>query len=115
MLALFLATTLAAKVQTQYDTAHAKQLVPMLQEVLHFRTYEHNDEAQPEQKAWVMKTAQSLGLEAHDAGRVTEVDLPATDPNAPVLGLMVHGDVQPVDEDSWTFPPFEGKADDRFV
>ena len=115
MLALFLATTLAAKVQTQYDTAHAKQLVPMLQEVLHFRTYEHNDEAQPEQKAWVMRTAQSLGLEAHDAGRVTEVDLPATDPNAPVLGLMVHGDVVPVDEDSWTFPPFEGKADDQFV
>ncbi len=115
MLALFLATTLAAKVQTQYDTAHAKQLVPMLQEVLHFRTYEHNDEARDQQKAWVIRTAQSLGLEAHDAGLVTEVDLPASDPNAPVLGLMVHGDVQPVDEDSWTFPPFGGTADDQFV
>ncbi|HEX3583841.1 MAG TPA: Sapep family Mn(2+)-dependent dipeptidase [Thermoanaerobaculia bacterium] len=115
MLGLLLATTLAAKVQTQYDTAHAKQLVPMLQEVLHFRTYEHNDEAQPQQNEWVIRTAQALGLEAHDAGRVIEVDLPAPDPNAPVLGLMVHGDVQPVDEDSWTFPPFAGKADDQFV
>ena len=115
MLALLLATTLAAKVQTQYDTAHAKQLVPMLQEVLHFRTYEHNDEAQPQQKEWVMHAAQSLGLEAHDAGRVTEVDLPASDPNSPVLGLVVHGDVQPVDEDAWTFPPFAGNADDQFV
>lgn len=115
MLALLLATTLAAKVQTQYDTAHAKQLVPMLQEVLHFRTYEHNDEAQPQQKAWVMKTAQSLGLEAHDAGRVTEIDLPAPDPNAPVLGLVVHGDVVPVDEEAWTFPPFEGKTDEQLV
>ena len=115
MLALFLATTLAARVQTQYDTAHAKQLVPMLQEVLHFRTYEHNDEARDAQKVWVIRTAQSLGLEAHDAGLVTEVDLPASNPNAPVLGLMVHGDVQPVDEDAWTFPPFGGKADDQFV
>lgn len=119
MLSLFLAaalaTSLSSRVQTQYDTAHAKQLVPMLQEVLHFRTYEHNDEAWPEQKEWVIRTARSLGLEARDAGRVTEVELPASDPNAPVLGLMVHGDVQPVDEDAWTFPPFSGKADADFV
>ncbi|HEY2323526.1 MAG TPA: Sapep family Mn(2+)-dependent dipeptidase, partial [Thermoanaerobaculia bacterium] len=115
MLALLLATTLITKVQTQYDTAHAKQLVPMLQEVLHFRTYEHNDEARAQQQEWVMHAAQSLGLEAHNAGLVTEVELPASDPNAPVLGLMVHGDVVPVDEDAWTFPPFGGKADDQFV
>jgi len=115
MLSLFLATALAAQVQTRYDTAHAKQLVPMLQEVLHFRTYEHNDEAPPEQKEWVMRTAQSLGLEAHDAGPITEVDLPASDPNAPVLGLVVHGDVQPVDEEAWKFPPFGGTADDQYV
>jgi succinyl-diaminopimelate desuccinylase len=102
-------------VQKQYDTAHAKQLVPLLQEVLHFRTYEHNDEAQPEQKEWVMRTARSLGLEPRDAGRVTEIDLPAPDANAPVLGLVVHGDVQPVDEEAWSFPPFGGKADDQFV
>lgn len=119
MLSLFLATalanTLVTKVQTQYDTAHSKQLVPMLQEVLHFRTYEHNDEAPPQQKEWVIRTAQSLGLEAHDAGPITEVDLPASDPNAPVLGLVVHGDVQPVDDDAWTFPPFGGTADDQYV
>jgi succinyl-diaminopimelate desuccinylase len=115
MLGLFLATALASQVQARYDTAHSKQLVPMLQEVLHYRTYEHNDEAWPEQKEWVMRTARSLGLEARDAGRVTEVELPASDPSAPVLGLVVHGDVQPVDEDAWTFPPFAGKADSDFV
>ena len=115
MLSLFLATALAAQVQTQYDTAHSKQLVPMLTEVLHFRTYEHNDEAKPPQKEWLMNTARSLGLEPHDAGLVTEIDLPAPDPNAPVLGLVVHGDVQPVDEEAWSFPPFDGKADADFV
>ena len=102
-------------VQKQYDTAHAKQLVPLLQEVLHFRTYEHNDEAQPEQKEWVMRTARSLGLEPRDAGRVTEIDVPGPDANAPVLGLVVHGDVQPVDEEAWSFPAFGGKADEQFV
>jgi succinyl-diaminopimelate desuccinylase len=115
MFAVLLAVALATKVQSQYEAAHAKQLVPMLQEVLQFRTYQHNDEAQPPQKEWVMRTAKSLGLEARDAGRVTEVDLPAPDPSAPILGLVVHGDVQPVDEEAWTFPPFSGKTDDQFV
>jgi predicted dipeptidase len=114
---LVLASLLGAAqaVQQHYDSAHARQLVPLLQEVLHFRTYEYNDEAQAEQKAWVIRTAHTLGLEARDAGRVTEVDLPASDPNAPVLGLVVHGDVQPVDEEAWTFPPFGGTADAQFV
>ncbi|HJU83581.1 MAG TPA: M20/M25/M40 family metallo-hydrolase, partial [Holophagaceae bacterium] len=33
---------------------------------------------------------------------------------APVLGLVVHGDVQPVD-DHWTIPPFQGAVKDGYV
>lgn len=102
-------------VQHEFDTRYASRLVPLLSEVLHFRTVEHNDEAREAQKAWVIKTAHDLGLEARDAGLVTEVELPASAANAPVLGLMVHGDVQPVDEESWQFPPFEGRSDEKYV
>jgi predicted dipeptidase len=91
------------------------QLLTLLTEVLQFRTVEGNDEAREAQKAWVIKTAHDLGLEARDAGLVTEVELPASVPNAPILGLVVHGDVQPVDEEAWTFPPFAGKADPDYV
>ncbi len=42
-----------------------------------------------------------------NAGLVTEVELPGPE-GAPVLGLVVHGDVQPVNEAEWTFPPFSG-------
>jgi succinyl-diaminopimelate desuccinylase len=109
------AATPVSQVQAQYEKNHAAQLVPMLSEVLQFRTVEHNDEAREAQKAWVIKTAHALGLEARDAGLVAEVELPASTANAPVLGLMVHGDVQPVDEEAWTFPPFGGKHDDKYV
>jgi succinyl-diaminopimelate desuccinylase len=109
------AATPVSRVQAQYEKAHAAQLVPMLSEVLQFRTVEHNDEAREAQKAWVIKTAHDLGLEARDAGLVTEVELPASRAGAPVLGLMVHGDVQPVDEEAWTFPPFGGRYDDKYV
>jgi hypothetical protein len=96
---MFLAPILLAAVSAavqHYDATESKQLVPMLTEVLKFRTYAHNDEARDAQQQWVMKTAQSLGLEARDAGKVVEIELPATVPDAPILGLVVHGDVQPV-------------------
>jgi len=104
-----------AKVQQHYDRLEAKQLVPMLSEVLHFRTYEHNEEAIAEQKKWLMKTGEALGFVVRDAGKITEIELPAADAKAPVLGLVVHGDVQPVDEEAWSFPPFGGKFDETFV
>ena len=104
-----------AKVQQHYDRIEMKQLVPMLSEVLHFRTYEHNEEAIAEQKKWLLKTGEALGFVVRDAGKITEIELPASDANAPVLGLVVHGDVQPVDEEAWSFPPFGGTFDDKFV
>lgn len=116
--AMFFAPIVLAAVSAavrHYDAAESKQLVPMLTEVLQFRTYAHNDEARDAQQQWVMKAAQSLGLEARDAGKVVEIELPATVPNAPVLGLVVHGDVQPVEEEEWSFPPFAGKVDKGYV
>src|SRR6185369_1628692 len=115
---VFLLATLngtVAKVQKHYDRVEAKQLVPMLSEVLRFPTYEHNDEAIAQQKAWLMKTGRSLGFVVRDSGKITEVELPAPNAGAPVLGLVVHGDVQPVDLEAWSFPPFGGTFDEKFV
>jgi predicted dipeptidase len=62
-----------------------------------------------------MKTAAALGFVARDAGKITEIELPAPAKNAPVLGLVVHGDVQPVDADAWSFPPFNGIVSNGYV
>lgn len=104
-----------AKVQQHYDAVETRQLVPMLSEVLRFPTFEHNDEAIANQKAWLMKSGASLGFVVRDSGKITEIELPASSKDAPVLGLIVHGDVQPVDADAWSFPPFGGKFDDKYV
>jgi succinyl-diaminopimelate desuccinylase len=117
-LTLFFAAALSAnvaKVQQRYDKVEAPRLVPMLSEVLRFPTYEHNDEAFVDQKAWLIKTANELGFGVRDAGKFTEITLLADKKNAPVLGLVVHGDVQPVDADAWTFPPFNGIAANGYV
>lgn len=117
MLALILAATLAAKtdqVLTRYEAHEAPKLVPMLSEVIRFRTYQHNDEAHAEQKAWLMKTANELGFVARDAGKITEIELPGP-ANAPVLGLVIHGDVQPAEEEAWSFPAFAGEVRDGYV
>jgi len=104
-----------ARVQQHYDTVETKRLVPMLSEVLRFPTFEHGDQALADQKAWLMKTGEALGFVVRDAGHITEIELPAADKNAPVLGLIVHGDVQPVDAEAWSFPPFGGTFDDKYV
>ncbi|HEX7153804.1 MAG TPA: Sapep family Mn(2+)-dependent dipeptidase [Thermoanaerobaculia bacterium] len=113
---LLLAATLAdAKaVERRFTEVESKRLVPMLQEVVRFPTYAGNDEGFAAQKEWLMKTAADLGFTARDAGKVTEIELPGP-PNAPVLGLVIHGDVQPVEADAWSFPPFEGGVADGYV
>src|ERR1051325_169287 len=109
-----LATTLTTKVLARYDKHESKQLVPMLSEVIRFPTYENNAEAHAAQKAWLAKTAKELGFVTRDAGKITEIELPGPK-DAPVLGLVIHGDVQPVDADAWSFPPFEGRVQDGYV
>jgi succinyl-diaminopimelate desuccinylase len=110
---LFLAATLAANaatVDSHFDRVESKRLVPLLLEVLRFPTVQGDTEAREAQKRWLQKTAGDLGLTYRDAGLIAEVELPGP-ANAPVLGLMVHGDVQPVDAEAWSFPPFSPKVD----
>lgn len=95
------------RVHERYEHVEAKQLERLLGEIVRFPTVEKNLEARGRQKAWLRKTAEDLGFPVRDAGLVTEVEL-AGPAGAPVLGLVVHGDVQPVDERSWSFPPFAG-------
>jgi len=118
---VFSAILLAATLQTNvasvtkiYDRDYAKKLVPMLTEVISFPTTQNDTEGHAAQKAWLAKTAGDLGLTYRDAGLISEIELPGP-PNAPVLGLMVHGDVQPAEADAWSFSPFSGKADETYV
>ncbi|HEX9604545.1 MAG TPA: Sapep family Mn(2+)-dependent dipeptidase [Myxococcales bacterium] len=107
MIALLLAAAAAA--HQRYDSAEAPRAAEMLAQAIRFATVAGNDAAHAAQKQWLLRTAGALGLAARDAGTVTEIELPGP-PGAPVLGLVVHGDVQPVDEKAWTVPPFAGVA-----
>jgi predicted dipeptidase len=104
----------ASAAHARYDAALAKRLVPLLTEVLRFRTVAGDAEAQAAQKAWLARAAAELGLALRDEGPVTEIEL-AGPRRAPVLGLMVHGDVQPVVDSAWSRPPFAGIADGEYV
>ena len=104
----------ASSVHKYFDEKDETRLVPLLQEVLRFPTLSGNDAAHADQKAWLLRTAKALGLVARDAGLVTEIDLPGPE-GAPVLGLIIHGDVQPVDEKAWSVPPFGGIVRDASV
>src|ERR1051325_5503826 len=84
-----------------YDQRRAALLVPMLSAVLRFPTVAGNDQARVAQQAWLHKAGATLNLTVRDAGLVTEMELPGP-ADAPVLGLLVHGDVQPVEEAKWT-------------
>lgn len=114
---LLLAATLqvnVADVTKVYEHDYASRLVPLLTEVLRFPTTQLDTEGHAAQKAWLAKTAHDLGLMYRDAGLIDEIELPGP-AAAPVLGLMVHGDVQPAEPDAWSFGPFSGKADGLYV
>lgn len=106
--------TNVAKVTNVYEHDYASRLVPLLTEVLRFPTAQFEVDGPVAQKAWLAKTAHDLGFTYRDAGLIDEIELPGP-PGAPVLGLMVHGDVQPVDADAWSVAPFSGKADETYV
>jgi predicted dipeptidase len=115
--AILLAATLqtnVASVTKVYERDYATKLVPMLTEVISFPTTQFDKEGHAAQKVWLAKTARDLGFTYRDAGLISEIELPGP-PNAPVLGLMVHGDVQPAEADAWSFSPFSGKADATYV
>ncbi|MET0595055.1 MAG: Sapep family Mn(2+)-dependent dipeptidase [Polyangiaceae bacterium] len=101
-------------VRARFEREEARRFVPLLCEVIRFRTIDGETAAHAQQKAWLLRVAKELGLVARDAGLVTEIELPGP-AGAPVLGLVVHGDVQPVDESKWTIPPFAGVEKDGHV
>src|SRR5437899_8377596 len=108
---LLAATACASAPATRPDRS---RLEPLLLEAIRFPTVAGNEQARLDQQQWLLRTAQSLGLTARDAGPVTEIELPGP-AGAPILGLVVHGDVQPVDEKQWTVPPFAGIERDGVV
>jgi len=86
----------------------------MLIEVVRFPTFAGNAQAFSDQKIWLARTANELGFSLRDAGKFTEIEL-AGPAGAPVLGLVVHGDVVPAERNNWTFPPFEAAVQDGMV
>jgi predicted dipeptidase len=104
----------ARAVHRLFDRQQSRQLLPLLQQVLRFETVAGNDRAHAEQTRWLRQTAEAQGFAARDAGPVTEIDLPGP-PGGPVLGLIVHGDVQPVEPAAWKHPPFDGVVHDGAV
>ena len=108
---LLAAAACASAPRSRPERTHLQSL---LLEAIRFPTVAGNDQARLDQQQWLLRTAASLGLAARDAGPVTEIELPGP-PGAPVLGLVVHGDVQPVDEKQWTVPPFAGVVRDGAV
>jgi predicted dipeptidase len=114
ILATFLLAATVDPVLAHYEQHEAKHLVPMLSEVIQFSTHQYDAEAHAAQKAWLTKVAGDLTFVARDAGKITEIELPGP-PDAPVLGLVIHGDVQPADADAWSFPPFEGRVENGYV
>src|SRR5437868_3521668 len=101
---LLAAAACASAPRSRPERAH---LQPLLLEAIRFPTVAGNEQARADQQQWLLRTAASLGLVARDAGLVTEIELPGPI-GAPILGLVVHGDVQPVDAAQWTAPPFAG-------
>lgn len=114
LIASLLLTAAVNPVLARYEANESRHLVPMLTEVLRFPTHAHDSEAHAAQKEWLMKAARDLGFEARDEGKVTEIELPGPD-GAPVLGLVIHGDVQTAEADAWSFAPFEGRVENGFV
>ena len=104
----------AGEARRYYDEHLAKEAVPLLESTIRFPTVRGNTAARDAQQLWLTETARAMGFKTRDAGKFVEVDLvgPA---GAPVLGLVVHGDVQPVDAKAWSIPPFEGVTKDGFV
>lgn len=102
-------------VLAHYEQHESGHLVPMLSEVIGFPTHAYDPEAHVAQKAWLMKVAGDMKFVARDAGKVTEIELPATTENAPVLGLVIHGDVVPAEAEAWSFAPWSGHVENGYV
>lgn len=97
-----------------YEKQLSSQLLRMLREVVAFPTVKGNVEAREQQQAWFRRVGSELGFTVRDAGLITEIELSGPS-DAPVLGLMVHGDVQPADAAEWSSPPFTATVKDGVI
>jgi predicted dipeptidase len=112
---------LASCLLRRYTVArYGRRIVSDLQEMIAFRTFAEEGKQNwdaPEflrQREWLRRKAEFLGLafKSYD-GRVEEITLPGP---APVLAVLTHGDVQDVQNQQWSSPPWEGKlVGDRIV
>ena len=109
-----LAATPGAKVWSEYQEKWSGRLTPLLSEVLRFPTLGDDTQAIAAQRAWLDRVGGELGFTVRHRETMSEVDLPGP-PGAPILGLVVHGDVQPVNPAEWTVPPFSGVVKDGQV
>lgn len=104
----------ASDLRRIYKERYSSQAEELLCEVVRFRTEAGNATAHRQQAKWLETQAAKLGLAFRDAGLVSEVEL-AGPAGAPVLALLVHGDVQPPGEHGWTIPPFECVSRDGYI
>ncbi|HSS78767.1 MAG TPA: Sapep family Mn(2+)-dependent dipeptidase [Thermoanaerobaculia bacterium] len=106
--------TLASCMLRSYLLArYGERMVKDLQEMVGFRTFavegKENWDA-PEfvrQRQWLEQRARGLGFDFKSCdGRVDEITMKGP---APVLALLTHADVEGIENQTWTSPPFEGK------
>jgi succinyl-diaminopimelate desuccinylase len=114
VLALALAATPGETVWSELQTRWRPRLEPLLSEVMAFPTVWTDTEALAAQRRWLARVGPELGFVVRDRETMTEVDLPGPE-GAPVLGLVVHGDLQPVNAAEWTVPPFAATFKDGAV
>lgn len=64
-----------------------------------------------DQRAFLARRATELGFRFDSVdGRVEEITLPGLDEEAPVVGVLTHGDVVSVEGQEWSLPPWEGQV-----
>lgn len=114
VLALALVATPGEAVWSELQTRWRPRLETLLSEVMAFPTVWTDREALGAQRRWLARVGPELGFVVRDRETMTEVDLPGPD-GAPVLGLVVHGDLQPVNASEWTVPPFAATFKDGAV
>src|SRR3989442_14213901 len=106
---LLAATACASAPATRPDRS---RLEPLLLEAIRFPTVAGNEQARLDQQQWLLRTAQSPGLTARDAGPVTEIQL-AGPAGAPIPPLPGRRGEHAADEERGAGLPFAATPHDR--